>query len=103
MLKKTAVAFLFCLTSTIANANPVEMAKDVLCYSTPKLLELLSKNHSEKPIWLADSVGDDDSRYTILVNPKTNDWTLLQFNATVACVLGHGKNSKLILLPENSI
>lgn len=102
MKKFILVAFLSCLTSTIANAEPVEMAKDVLCDSTPKLLEFLSKNHSEKPIWLANS-GDDDSRYTILVNPKTNDWTLLQFNADMACVLGVGKNSKLIFLPENSI
>lgn len=97
MLEKTAVAFLFCLTGSIANAQSntySETSKTVVCDETRKVVSIIMERYKEAPVWTAlDS--DGNSRYVLLVNPKTNSWTLLQYTPDVACILGVGNESNI--------
>ena len=90
------VAFLFCLTSSIANAEAFESLKPVVCAETAKVIKSLNDNYGEKPVWIAkDTKGE--TRYSLFVNEKKNSWTMIQFTAEVACVIGVGTDSKLVL------
>ena len=100
-MKKLSVAFLFCLTSTIANAQIgsgfTVINKQVVCGPVQVVFKALAEpDIDEKPIWL----GKDESgksELALFVNQKTGGFTLVQFNEQAACILALGGESKLHL------
>lgn len=95
MKKLVIAASLFCLISSIAGAQ-IETKKPVLCFPVNELLKEI-KSVGEDPIWMGSST-EGESVYALLVNKKTNDWTLIQFSDKLGCVIGVGKDSKLVLV-----
>ena len=94
-MKATAVAFLFCLTSTIAYAiQPFTVEKPVFCTDVKSMIEFLSGGeYREVPAWVGK---DEKSKYVVMANEKTKTWTIIQFNDQVACVLGTGTHGNII-------
>ncbi len=88
------MAFLFCLTSSIANAQAFQTNKPILCDQTEKIIKSLVENYNEKPVWIASGEG---TKFSLFVNKETSSWTLLQFTPEYACILGVGKDSNLVL------
>lgn len=83
------------LLPLIATASPVKVSKTMVCDETATVFNALSSSDfKEQPIWVGNA---EDSKYTMFVNEKTGSWTLVQFDAKNACILGEGTNSKLIL------
>ncbi len=94
-MRKLALAFLLCLTSSIANAQAFEIRKSLICDETQKVVKALAEKFNEKPVWVARDIKDD-SKYSLFVNPKTGSWTLLQMTPDVSCILGVGEESNLL-------
>jgi hypothetical protein len=88
------VAFLLSLNSSIANAQ-FQSEKPIICDQTKKIIESLTTNFYEKPIWTAMD-AQDGTRYSLFVNSKTGAWTLLQMTPEYACILGVGEESTLL-------
>jgi len=85
------------LLTGLVFAQSVTVQKPVECADTAILLQGLSgSNYKEKPIWLGIEPGATVSRYSLFVNEQTKTWTLIQFNETIACVLGTGEASTQI-------
>lgn len=75
-------------------AQPVTVEKPVVCEKTEKVIETLQNGqYKELPTWIG---YDDKSRYALFVNTKTKTWTIIQFNETIACVVGAGEGSRQI-------
>lgn len=91
-----SMAFLFCLASTIANAQDVkERQKTVICANLPRVISIITKEPiSEVPIWSGQD-GDKKTSYVIFQNAKTGSFTLIQFDDKTACILGEGNSSQL--------
>lgn len=79
----------------VAQQDYVTVEKKVVCGETKKVLEELFVQFEEVPVWTGDEPG---SRYGLLINEKTNSWTLIQFNENVTCIIGAGTDSKEIIL-----
>jgi len=94
-MRTLALAFLLCLTGSIANAQAFQIQKPVICDDVKKVIETISKSFEETPMWLAKD-QNDSTRYSLFVNKKTGSWTLIQFTSTVACILGVGEDSKFM-------
>lgn len=92
-MRITIMAFLFCLTSTIANAEAFVARKPIVCDETKKVIKSLTETFNEKPIWSGKD-SQDESRYSLFVNQKTGAWTLVQMTPEYSCVLGVGEESK---------
>jgi hypothetical protein len=90
-----ALAFLFCLTSSIANAQAFEAKKPVLCDDVRRILKGLTENYNEKPVWTARN-PEDDTRFALFVNNKDGSWTLLQMTSEIACIIGVGQESRFL-------
>jgi len=90
------MAFLFCLVSTVANAQPFQTNKPVICDDSKTVIKFLSERYGERLIWMAND-AQDLSKFGLFVNEKTKTWTMLQFTPEIACVVGLGKDSTLIL------
>jgi hypothetical protein len=80
-----------------ATAQTVTVQKPVECADTATLLRGLSgSDYKERPIWFGIEPEATVSRYSLFVNEETKSWTLIQFDETIACVLGTGENSTRI-------
>lgn len=99
-MRKTAMAFLFCLTSSIANAQAFQSTKPVLCDNTAKIMTALKEKYNEEPVWMGSDIRDS-TKYALFINAKEGSWTLLQFNPEVSCILGVGGESTPITFGPN--
>lgn len=79
------------LAPTLAFA---QVDRPVLCGSVRAVFEVLTSTYKEEPQW----IGSDSERgkYALFVNPQTNQFTIVQFNDEIACVLGVGNTSFFI-------
>ena len=91
-MRTLLVAFLFCLTSSIANAQEViELSKPMKCGDAEYVMTHFVNNYGEKPLWVGKDISG--SHITLLVNKEKNTWTLIQYDSKLACVLGAGQSS----------
>lgn len=97
-MRLSALAFLFCLASSIANADTFQMRKVMICDKSETIFEKLANDFQEYPVWRGKDV-QDGSHYVITVNQESGSWTMVQFMKDIACVLGVGTDSKLVLGP----
>lgn len=97
-MKNMLVAFLFCLTSTIVNAQigPEfrQIPKQVLCGPVATILKGLSDPEiSEQPLWIGKAEGAL-SDFVVFVNAKTGAFTIVQMGKEWGCILGLGPSSQ---------
>lgn len=91
---KLLVAFLLGLNTLVAYAQSFTVEKPVACSDPKTVMETMSgPEWKEQPFWIG--LGETDSKYVMMVNEKTKTWSFIQFNSTVACVLGTGRSSSL--------
>jgi len=87
------MAFLFCLTSSIANAQEViELNKPVKCGDAQWVMNHFTGEYGERPMWVGKD-ANSNSYVTLLVNRETRSWTLLQYDGKMACVLSVGQSA----------
>ena len=94
-MRQLALAFLFCLSSSVANAQPlVQIDKTVTCSTLKNVVEQLSGVYKEEPNWSGSGAY---SKYIMFVNPETRSWTLVEYSNTgTACIIGTGEKSTLL-------
>jgi hypothetical protein len=87
---------LMALISISVQAEPFEMKKPVICDKTEVIFKILSgSDYKEKPIWLG-AADEKLVNYSLWVNPATTNWTIVQFNNDVACILGTGESYTIL-------
>ena len=93
-MRRSALAFLFCLIGSIVNAqNSVQVDKPVVCNTLKTVVELLNGMYKEEPYW--NGTGPQ-SKYLMFVNPVTQAWTLVEYTNSIACIIGTGERSTLL-------
>lgn len=91
-MRKTAMAFLFCLLSPIANAQEIiDLQKPLKCSKAEAVMNYFSENFREVPLWVGKT--NTGTHITLLVNKETRSWTMIEYDANIACVLGAGDTS----------
>ena len=91
-MRTLLVAFLFCLASSIANAQEViDLNKPMKCGDAEYVMTHFSTEYGEKPLWVGRDLSG--SHITLLVNKEKKTWTLIQYDSKLACVLGAGQAS----------
>jgi hypothetical protein len=76
-----------------AGPVPFELQKPVKCAKAKDLLAYFESEYGEKMQWVAKD-GISESYFALLTNKETNTYTIVQFDAETACVLGAGKQVK---------
>jgi len=90
MKKAITVAFLFCLTSSIATAQEIiDLNKPLKCSDAQSVMNYFLNTHQETPIWVGKTVHN--THITLLMNKETRSWTMVEYDARLACVLGAGE------------
>ena len=88
---KLAMAFLFCLASSIAHAQEIiDLTKPMKCSDAQSVMNYFVDIHKETPVWVGKSVHN--TQVTLLMNKETRSWTMIEYDASIACVLGAGED-----------
>jgi hypothetical protein len=85
------LAVLFTVTLDAA-AETRRLNKPVICDSTEKVFRTMVEEFGETPQWRG-STPEQGTSTVLTVNPKTGAWTLIEYTAVMACVIGVGENS----------
>jgi hypothetical protein len=92
MKKAITAAFLFCLTSSIADAQEViDLTKSMKCGKAEFVMNHFAREYGEMPLWVGKS--NTGTHITLLVNKEKRSWTMIEYDANIACVLGAGETS----------
>lgn len=87
---KQLMASLFCLASSIANAQEIiDLTKPMKCSDAQTVMNYFSDTHKESPVWVGKTVHN--THIVLLANKETRSWTLIEYDARIACVLGAGE------------
>ena len=90
-MRCTTMAFLFCLISSIAHAQQIiDLQKTLKCSDAQVVMNYFVDTHKEIPIWVGKSVHN--THITLLMNAETRSWTMIEYDARLACVLGAGED-----------
>jgi hypothetical protein len=92
IMHKLSMALLFCLISSIAHAQEiVDLQKPLKCSRAESVMNFFKDNYQEAPLWVGKTTAG--THITLLVNKETRSWTMIEYDAAIACVLGAGDTS----------
>ena len=94
---KKILIILLMLPHLVWAQEPVIVEKKIACNWLNLVLENLAEKYQERPVWVGQQ---DNTNYSLLVNPKKSTWTLIQFNKEIACVIGSGDQSQALATPS---
>jgi hypothetical protein len=89
---RTFSAGLLLLVTATVMAEPRTVNKQVVCDSTPKVLKTIVEEFEETPQWRGVNPVQM-TQIMLTVNLKTGAWTMIEYTATTACIIGVGENS----------
>jgi hypothetical protein len=91
-MKNISVALLFCLISSIAHAQQIiDLQKPLKCSDASSVMNYFKDTFDEKPLWVGKTTTG--THITLLVNKEKRSWTMVEYDAAIACVLGAGETS----------
>jgi hypothetical protein len=85
----TALALLFSTTTTFAQQEIINLAKELRCSEAEYVIKYFTEEYQEKPVWVGKS--NTGTYLTLLVNKEKRSWTLIEYSSRLACVLGAGE------------
>ncbi len=98
-MHKLSMALLFCLISSIAHAQQIiDLNKAMKCSEPQNVMNYFVDKHKETPVWVGKTVHN--SHITLLTNPATGSWTMIEYDDRLACVLGAGEDKPGSSKPE---
>ena len=93
-MRTTAMAFLLCLASSVANAETFRYMHPAVCDKLDVVVANIVNEWNEKMTWSGQDI-QDGSGWMLFENPKEKTWTFIKYNKEVACVIGVGTNSAI--------
>ena len=87
-----SVAMFSCVTF----AAPTEQNRTVMCDSVKIVIPYLQSEFNEHPMFIGEvPLAEDKTAYVgVTVNPESQTWTVILYNANYACLLESGTGFK---------
>jgi len=86
---KKLLILLMCAMPAFAQQQ-IDMVKTLKCSSPEYVFRLFEQEYGEIPVWVGKDKGTN-TYITILKNKEKGTWTMIQYDAVIACVLGAGE------------
>ena len=93
-MKKVLVTIV-ALMSLTALAGELEQ-RDMYCDTTKSIVETLKSKYYEMPVITGKADDEAGSIMTIWTNPANDSWTIVATKDDTSCIIGVGKNLKVI-------
>jgi hypothetical protein len=101
MLKKLLIVM--CISSSFAQEakklpplEPETITTQAQCFDSDLLFKELRKTYNEVPFVMGKADDEVASVMSLWVNPINKSWTIVASTDTLSCVIGYGKEIRLI-------
>jgi len=74
---------------TVQAQEIIDLNKAMKCSDAQSVMNYFVDTHKETPVWVGKTVHN--THITLLMNRETRSWTLIEYDAKLACVLGAGE------------
>ena len=73
--------------------------KEIDCASRDAVFESVLKTHGHTPVWtgIQGQFG-----FLLTENKKTGEWTMIQYDKTIACIIAEGVKAKPVFTGKNA-
>ena len=88
-MKRSVIALVLLITVTVA-AEPRIVNKPVTCDAVDVVFRTIVEEFGETPQWRGRT---GNTNIVLTVNLKTGAWSLVEYTAVTACIIGVGENS----------
>ena len=92
-MKNFILLLLLLAVSTIAYSK--ETFKPVLCMDSKEMFDAIFEEYRESILMVFDQ-DSFPNKIVLTVNPATKTWSLVEYSTEIACLLGSGKNYKIM-------
>jgi hypothetical protein len=82
--------------SLTAVAEPITITSTMPCDESKVIIDYLTKNYKEVPLLTGKAEDEVGSLMSFWVNTKTGTWTIVATKNKLSCIVGVGKNLKII-------
>lgn len=104
-----ALATIFALNTPAFSQAPQQKQKDnvfnkpVVCYPTPDVITVIQEKFKEELAFIVAHEYSDETLVAMFVNTDNGNYTILEFNHEMACILATGTGFKLLPLKPPGI
>jgi len=88
-MRKLLFAFVLLISGATGAQEVIRLNKEMKCSNAEFIMNEFSQNWGESPIWVGKT--DHDTHITLMVNKIKRTWTIIEYNAKIACILGVGE------------
>jgi len=89
---KHLITLALLVVAIVVIAEPRVLNKPVTCEATELVLRTIVEEFGETPQWYGTNAKQGTGT-VLTVNLKTGAWTLIEYTAVTACVIGVGENA----------
>jgi hypothetical protein len=90
-MRKLILLTALLLSHTAFSQEVINLSKEMKCSNAEFVMNHFAENYGEVPIWAGKT--DFNTHVTLMVNKEKRTWTLVEYDARIACVLGAGQSS----------
>ena len=76
--------------TTAFSQDAFNLTKQVKCGNAEFVMNHFAENYGEKPIWVGKT--NFNTHMTLMYNKEKRTWTIVEYEAKIACVIGSGDN-----------
>ena len=76
--------------TTAFSQDAFNLTKQVKCGNAEFVMNHFADNYGEKPIWVGRT--NSNTYMTLMFNKEKRTWTIVEYEAKIACVIGSGDN-----------
>jgi hypothetical protein len=88
-MRKLLFAFALLISGATGAQEVIRLVKQLKCSDAQFVMNEFTQNYGESPVWVGKT--DHNTHVTLLVNKDKKTWTMLEYDAKIACVLAVGE------------
>lgn len=95
-MRKFLLGVLLLPVLALAEQDPVEVNKKVVCDKASEMFPYIDKKYGETPIWIGQA---DQGKFSVLINLDTQTWSIVQYDLEkdISCLIDSGTGFKFKL------
>lgn len=97
-MRKLFIGMILCLPLLVGSTVTAtdELSTTLYCYDTDKLFKELRTEYQEIPLIMGEATDVAESAMSIWASKNGETWTIVATKGKVSCVIGTGKNLRII-------
>jgi hypothetical protein len=90
-MRKLFLLLALLIGTTAFSQEVIILSKEIKCSDAQFVMKQFAEKYGEVPIWVGKTKFN--THVTLMVNKEKRTWTLVEYDARIACIIGAGESS----------